>query len=345
MSGPQTSLLASPQSLPQTMHAMVLEAAHHPLRWTERPMPIPGPTQLLLQVKACGVCRTDLHIVDGELDEPKLPLVLGHQIVGRVVALGDQVGDFQIGQRVGVPWLGQTCQHCRYCQSQQENLCDRARFTGYQIDGGYAEYAVADAQFCYALPAGYSDLQVAPLLCAGLIGYRAYRMTEEAQTLGFYGFGAAAHILIQLAQHQGRQVYAFTRPGDSAGQQFARDLGAVWAGGSDQAAPQLLDAAIIFAPAGELVPAALKAVRKGGIVVCAGIHMSNIPSFPYEILWGERVLRSVANLTRQDGEAFLSLAPQVPVKTKVQTFPLAQANEALAALRNGNIQGAAVLVM
>lgn len=327
------------------MYAMVLEKAQQPLRWTEVPKPTPGPTQVLLKVNACGVCRTDLHIVDGELDKPKLPLVLGHQIVGTVVEIGDQVKSFQIGHRVGVPWLGHTCQHCRYCRSNRENLCDRASFTGYQIDGGYAEYAVADAQFCFALPDGYGDLQVAPLLCAGLIGYRAYRMTADFLTLGFYGFGAAAHILIQLAKYQGRQVYAFTRPGDVAGQQFARDLGAVWAGGSDQQPPHLLDAAIIFAPAGELVPAALKALAKGGTVVCAGIHMSDIPRFPYEILWGERTIRSVANLTRQDGEEFLALAPQVPIKTEVQAFPLKQANEALTALREGKIQGAAVLVV
>ncbi|WP_228016503.1 alcohol dehydrogenase catalytic domain-containing protein, partial [Leptolyngbya ectocarpi] len=247
-----------------TMHAMVLEKAQHSLRWAEVPMPTPGPTQVLLQVNACGVCRTDLHIVDGELDNPKLPLVLGHQIVGQVLDMGAKVKAFQMGQRVGVPWLGHTCQHCRYCRSHRENLCDRATFTGYHLDGGYAEYAVADAQFCFALPAGYGDLQVAPLLCAGLIGYRAYRMTGDASTLGFYGFGAAAHILVQLAQYQGRQVYGFTRPGDIAGQQFARDLGAVWAGGSDQPPPHPLDAAIIFAPAGELVPVALKAVAKGG---------------------------------------------------------------------------------
>ncbi len=327
------------------MYAMVLEKAQQPLRWTKVPKPTPGPTQVLLKVNACGVCRTDLHIVDGELDNPKLPLVLGHQIVGQVVDRGAQVKSFQIGQRVGVPWLGHTCQHCRYCCSHRENLCDRATFTGYQIDGGYAEYAVADAQFCFVLPTGYGDLQVAPLLCAGLIGYRAYRMTEDALRLGFYGFGAAAHILIQLAQYQGREVYAFTRPGDMAGQQFARNLGAVWAGGSDQPPPEPLDAAIIFAPAGELVPAALKALAKGGTVVCAGIHMSDIPQFPYGILWGERTIRSVANLTRQDGEEFLALAPRVPIKTEVQAFPLKQANEALTALREGNIQGAAVLVV
>ena len=329
----------------QTMYAMVLETAQHPLRWTELSRPTPGANQDLLRVNACGVCRTDLHIVDGELSNPKLPLVPGHQIVGNIVELGKQVTSFSIGQRVGVPWLGHTCQHCQYCCSNRENLCDQATFTGYQLDGGYAEYAVADAQFCFALPEGYANLQVAPLLCAGLIGYRAYRMTENASTLGFYGFGAAAHILIQLAQHQGREVYAFTRPGDSIGQQFARDLGAVWAGGSDQPPPKPLEAAIIFAPVGALVTTALRAVTKGGIVVCAGIHMSDIPSFPYEILWGERVVRSVANLTRQDGEEFLSLAPQVPIKTKVHAFPLEQANDALTALRDGRIQGAAVLVI
>ncbi|MEO1401515.1 MAG: zinc-dependent alcohol dehydrogenase family protein [Cyanobacteria bacterium J06635_1] len=327
------------------MQAMVLKAANQPLQWVELTKPSPGLTQVLLQVNVCGVCRTDLHIVDGELRYPKLPLVPGHQIVGTVVDVGDHVDTFQVGQRVGVPWLGQTCQHCHYCHSGQENLCDNAQFTGYQLDGGYAEYAVADAQFCFPLPEGYPDLQVAPLLCAGLIGYRAYRMTGNAQRLGFYGFGAAAHILIQLARHQGRAVYAFTRPGDITGQQFARDLGAVWAGGSDQQLPDLLDAAIIFAPVGSLVPTALKSVAKGGSVVCAGIHMSDIPSFPYEILWGERTVRSVANLTRRDGEEFLALAPQVPIKTAVQAFPLRQANQALAALRGGKIQGAAVLVV
>jgi propanol-preferring alcohol dehydrogenase len=286
-----------------------------------------------------------LHIVDGELTQPKLPLVPGHQIVGTVAAIGEQVQQFQVGSRVGVPWLGHTCNHCRYCLSGRENLCDYAQFTGYQIDGGYAEYAVADAQFCFPIPEGYPDLQAAPLLCAGLIGYRSYRMAEDAEKIGFYGFGAAAHILIQLARYQGREVYAFTRAGDVKGQEFALELGAVWVGGSEELPPVGLDAAIIFAPIGSLVPAALRAVVKGGVVVCAGIHMSNIPSFAYEILWGERVLRSVANLTRRDGEEFLALAPQVPIRTEVHPFPLVQANEALDALRSGKINGAAVIVM
>ncbi len=327
------------------MRAMVLEAPQQPLRSVDLPVPTPNAHQLLLKVHACGICRTDLHILDGELTHPKLPLVMGHQIVGTVEAIGDQVTGFSQGQRVGVPWLGQTCQHCRYCNSGQENLCDQAEFTGYTLDGGYAEYAVADAQFCFPLPEDYPDLQVAPLLCAGLIGYRSYRMTGDAEKIGFYGFGAAAHILIQVARHQGRQVYGFTRPGDTSAQEFARKLGAVWAGGSDQAPPELLDAAIIFAPVGALVPAALKAIRKGGNVVCAGIHMSEIPAFPYDILWEERSICSVANLTRQDGEEFLAIAPQVPIQTEVTQFSLQQANEALEALRNGEFNGSAVLVM
>ncbi|OWY64473.1 alcohol dehydrogenase [cyanobacterium TDX16] len=327
------------------MRAMILEAQGKPLRVAELPIPQPNSQQVLIRVRACGVCRTDLHIVDGELTQPKLPLVLGHQIVGTVTAVGKQVQQFQIGNRVGVPWLGHTCNCCRYCLSGRENLCDYAQFTGYQIDGGYAEYAVADAQFCFPIPEGYPDLQAAPLLCAGLIGYRSYRMAEDAETIGFYGFGAAAHILIQLARYQGREVYAFTRAGDVKGQEFALNLGAVWAGSSEDLPPVPLDAAIIFAPIGSLVPTALRAVVKGGVVVCAGIHMSNIPSFPYEILWEERVLRSVANLTRRDGEEFLALAPQVPIRTEVQPFPLVQANEALDALRGGKINGAAVIVV
>lgn len=327
------------------MQAMVLTAPGQPLQLAELPIPTPNPEQVLLRIHACAVCRTDLHIVDGELTHPKLPLIPGHQIVGTVVGMGDRVTRFQVGARVGVPWLGRTCHHCRYCLANRENLCDFAEFTGYQIDGGYAEYTVADQQFCFPIPSGYADLQAAPLLCAGLIGYRSLTMTDNAERLGLYGFGAAAHIMIQVAKHQKRQVYAFTRSGDTESQQFARDLGAVWAGSSDQPPPEPLDAAIIFAPVGALVPAALKAVVKGGIVVCAGIHMSDIPSFSYEILWGERVLRSVANLTRQDGEEFLTLAPQVPIQTEVTPFPLTQANEALAALRSGKIQGAAVLVM
>lgn len=327
------------------MRAMILEAQGKLLRVAERPIPQPNSQQVLIRVRACGVCRTDLHIVDGELTQPKLPLILGHQIVGTVAAVGEQVQQFQIGNRVGVPWLGHTCNCCRYCLSGRENLCDYAQFTGYQIDGGYAEYAVADAQFCFPIPEGYPDLQAAPLLCAGLIGYRSYRMAEDAEKIGFYGFGAAAHILIQLARYQGREVYAFTRAGDVKGQEFALNLGAVWAGCSEDLPPVPLDAAIIFAPIGSLVPTALRAVVKGGVVVCAGIHMSNIPAFPYEILWEERVLRSVANLTRRDGEEFLAIAPQVPIRTEVHPFPLLQANEALDALRSGKINGAAVIVV
>ncbi len=327
------------------MRAMILEASAKKLRLADVPIPDPDPEQVLLKVHACGVCRTDLHIVDRELSEPKLPLILGHEIVGVVAAVGENVTNFKKGDRIGVPWLGKTCQHCHYCYSGRENLCDRAQFTGYQLDGGYAEYTVADEHFCFPLAEGYPDEQAAPLLCAGLIGYRSYRMVGEAEHIGFYGFGAAAHILSQVACYQNRKVYAFTRPGDTQGQQFARNLGAVWAGGSDEMPPVLLDAAIIFAPVGKLVPAALRATAKGGIVICAGIHMSEIPSFPYDILWGERVVRSVANLTRQDGEEFLVLAPKVPIKTEVQTFPLAEANQALDALRIGKIQGAAVLVV
>lgn len=327
------------------MRAMILEAPGQPLKVAELPMPTAAPEQVLLKVHACGICRTDLHIVDGELTQPKLPLIPGHQIVGTVVSVGSQVKAFKAGDRVGVPWLGYTCNHCRYCLTGRENLCDNAQFTGYQIDGGYAEYTVADERFCFPIPQGYPDLQAAPLLCAGLIGYRSYRMTGDAKRLGFYGFGAAAHILIQLARSQGRQVFAFTRSGDIKGQQFARKLGAVWAGGSEELPPEPLDAAIIFAPVGKLVPAALQAVAKGGVVVCAGIHMSDIPSFPYAILWEERVLRSVANLTRQDGEEFLELAPKVPIQTRVNIFPLIEANEALDALKRGKIEGAAVLVI
>lgn len=306
--------------------------------------PAPGPHQVLLRVAACGVCRTDLHIVDGELTEPKLPLVPGHEIVGYVVSLGEGVTGLAPGQRIGVPWLGFTCGHCAYCRSGRENLCDEARFTGYQIDGGYADYALADARFCFALPPGLGDVAAAPLLCAGLIGYRALRLAGQAERLGLYGFGAAAHIVAQVARHRGQRVFAFTRAGDRAGQEFALSLGAEWAGGSETMPPEPLDAALIFAPVGALVPAALQATVKGGTVVCAGIHMSDIPSFPYRLLWQERILRSVANLTRRDGEEFLALAPQVPVRTTTQAFPLAQANEALAALREGRLNGAAVLV-
>jgi alcohol dehydrogenase, propanol-preferring len=330
------------------MRAMVLERVGEPLRLREIADPVAGPGQVVLRVHACGVCRTDLHVVDGELPEPKLPLVIGHQIVGTVAAAGPGARRFQPGDRVGVPWLGWTDGTCRYCLSGRENLCDRARFTGYQIDGGYAEMTAADERFCFPLPAGYPDLEAAPLLCAGLIGFRALRLAgppRQAERLGFYGFGAAAHILIQVARYQGRRVFAFTRTGDEAGQRFARRLGAVWAGAAGEAPPEALDAALIFAPAGELVPAALRAVAKGGTVVCAGIHMSDIPSFPYDLLWGERVLRSVANLTRRDGEEFLALAPVVPVHSEVTVFPLAEANAALAALRAGAFQGAAVIAV
>lgn len=324
---------------------MVLERPGQPLVLQELPVPVPGPGQVLLRIRACGVCRTDLHIVAGELPGPKLPLVLGHQIVAEVVRAGPGANRFVPGQRVGVPWLGWTCGECRYCRSGRENLCDRARFTGYTLDGGFAEYTVADERYCFPIPAGYPDEQAAPLLCAGLIGYRALRFAGEAQRLGFYGFGAAAHILTQVAVWQGRTVYAFTRPGDLESQVFARELGAVWAGGSDESPPEQLEAALIFAPVGALVPQALRAVEKGGIVVCAGIHMSDIPSFPYAWLWEERVIRSVANLTRQDGEAFLSLAPRVPVRTAVQLYRLEEANRALDDLRHGRIRGAAVLVI
>jgi propanol-preferring alcohol dehydrogenase len=316
------------------MRVMLLDAPERALREAALPEPRPGPGQVLVQVHVCGVCRTDLHVADGELIHPKLPLVLGHQIVGTVV--GED-------RRVGIPWLGWTDGECRYCRSGQENLCDRAQFTGYDLDGGYAEYAVADERFCFALPDGYADLHAAPLLCAGLIGYRALSLAGDGERLGLYGFGASAHIITQVARHQGRRVFAFTRPGDTAGQEFARELGAEWAGGSDESPPEELDAAIIFAPVGALVPTALRSVGKAGVVVCAGIHMSDIPTFPYELLWGERVLRSVANLTRRDGEEFLSLAPQVPVRTEVQVFPLEQANEALDHLRRGETRGAVVL--
>ena len=327
------------------MRGMVLDAQCTPLVERDLPIPTPGPGQVLLRVHACAVCRTDLHVVDGDLTRPKLPLIPGHEIVGTVVDAGEGVERFRAGDRVGVPWLGWTCGECRYCRSGRENLCNRARFTGYDLDGGYAEYTVADARFCFPIPEGYPDEQAAPLLCAGLIGYRALTMAGDAARLGFYGFGAAAHILVQVARWQGRDVYAFTRAGDEAGQQFARELGAVWAGSADERPPAELDAAIIFAPAGPLVPAALRAVAKGGTVVCAGIHMSDIPSFPYAILWGERSIRSVANLTRADGEAFMRIAPKVPVRTEVELYPLARANDALTALRSGNVHGAAVLVM
>jgi alcohol dehydrogenase, propanol-preferring len=324
---------------------MVLTQPGTPLAATELPVPDPAARQLRVRVQACAVCRTDLHIVDGELAKPKLPLVLGHQIVGVVDALGTGVDAFAEGDVVGVPWLGWTDGECRFCRSDRENLCDRARFTGYDIDGGYAEYAVADSRFCFRLPDGYEPLQAAPLLCAGLIGYRALRLAGDASVLGLYGFGASAHLIAQVARWQGRRVFAFTRAGDAEGQEFARSLGAEWAGGSDEAPPEAMDAAIVFAPVGELVPTALRFLAKGGVVVCAGIHMSDIPSFPYELLWEERSIRSVANLTRRDGEEFLRLAPRVPVRTHVQAFPLAAANDALAHLRGGEVTGAAVIAV
>ncbi|MDD2874203.1 MAG: zinc-dependent alcohol dehydrogenase family protein [Azoarcus sp.] len=326
------------------MRAMVLDSPHSPLRLEERPRPVPAAGQILLKVEACGVCRTDLHLIDGELPEPLLPVIPGHEIVGRVAVLGEGVSGFSIGQRVGVPWLGWTCGTCAFCTSGQENLCDAARFTGYTIDGGYADYTVADCRYCFALPEALPAVELAPLLCAGLIGYRALAMAGEARRIGIYGFGAAAHIVCQVLRHQQRPFYAFTRRDDAESQAFARSLGAVWAGASDDKAPETLDAALIFAPAGELVPAALRQVRKGGTVVCAGIHMSTIPSFPYDILWGERVLRSVANLTREDGLRFLRIVAESPIRTHVRPYPLVQANAALAALRSGMIQGAAVLV-
>jgi propanol-preferring alcohol dehydrogenase len=328
-----------------TMKAMALDRVGEPLRERELPVPDPGPGEVRIRVRACGVCRTDLHVVDGDLPDLGRQVVPGHQIVGVVEAAGDEVSDLGPGDRVGVPWLGWTCGDCRYCRSGRENLCERARFTGYQIAGGFAERTVADARYCFAIPEGYPDLQAAPLLCAGLIGYRSLVMTGEAERLGLYGFGAAAHIVAQVARHQGRRVFAFSRPGDTEAQEFARSLGAEWAGDSRSAPPEPLDAAILFAPVGELVPAALRAVDRGGVVVCAGIHMSDIPSFPYRILWEERVVRSVANLTRKDGVEFLALAPRVPVRTEVQTFPLAEANDALGKLRSGHVRGAAVLVV
>jgi propanol-preferring alcohol dehydrogenase len=323
---------------------MLLEAPGRPLVDAEAPRPEPGEGQILLEVRACGVCRTDLHVADGELPHPKLPLVLGHEIVGVVAELGAGATRFRRGDRVGVPWLGWTCGDCADCRAGRENLCERARFTGYQLDGGYAEYTVADERFCFAIPEGFSDLEAAPLLCAGLIGYRSLVAAGEAESVGLYGFGVAAHIVAQVARHQGRRVFAFTRPGDQAAQRFARELGAAWVGDSDAPAPEPLDAAIIYAPVGALVPAALRAVRRGGTVVCAGIHMSDIPAFPYELLWGERVVRSVANLTRKDGEEFLALAPRAGVRTEVERYPLERANEALERLRRGTVRGAAVLV-
>ena len=327
------------------MRAMILREIGRPLELTELPAPVPGPHQVLMHVHACGICRTDLHVVDGDLTEPNLPVVPGHQIVGRVEHVGAEVTGFKPGDRVGIPWLGGSCGECSYCLSGRENLCDQSRYTGYQINGGFAEQCVADERFCFPIPEGYPDLQAAPLFCAGLIGYRALRMAGDAHRLGFYGFGAAAHILIQVARYQKREVYAFTRSGDTQAQEFALELGAVWAGDSETTPPEELDAAIIFAPVGELVPISLKAVAKGGTVVCAGIHMSDIPAFPYSILWGERNICSVANLTRRDGVEFLELAPEVPVRTEVHPYPLERTNEALDDLRQGRFTGAAVIVV
>jgi propanol-preferring alcohol dehydrogenase len=325
------------------MRAMILDEPRRPLRLADVPRPEPGPGQLLLRVGACAVCRTDLHVVDGELPDAKRPVVPGHETVGRVVAAGAGATRFPVGARVGVPWLGWTCGACPFCRAGRENLCARARFTGYQLDGGYAEYAVADERFCFPLPETYDDLHAAPLLCAGLIGHRALRAAGDPGRVGLYGFGAAAHVVAQVAAHEGRRVFAFTRRGDDAGQRFALSMGAAWAGSSDEAPPEPLDAALIFAPVGALVPAALRAVERGGTVVCAGIHMSDVPAFPYALLWGERVVRSVANLTRRDGEEFLALAPRVPIRTEVRAYALEDAGAALADLRAGRVTGAAVL--
>jgi alcohol dehydrogenase, propanol-preferring len=324
---------------------MILDVPGEPLRVAEVATPEPGEGQVLLRVHCCAVCRTDLHVVDGELPDPTLPLIPGHQIVGTVESIGEHADSFTVGERVGVPWLGWTDGECRYCLSGRENLCENARFTGYQIDGGYAEYAIADGRFCFRIPESFRDLQAAPLLCAGLIGHRSLRFAGDAERLGLYGFGASAHIVAQVAAHEGRRVFAFTSPKDEEAQEFARELGAEWAGSSEEAPPEELDAAIIFAPVGALVPAALSVVARGGTVVCAGIHMSEIPSFSYDLLWEERSVRSVANLTRQDGLDFLALAPEVPVRTEIVPFPLEEANEALEALRGGRVRGAAVLVV
>jgi len=333
-------------NIPLKMRAMLLETQHQPLKLVEVPVPKPGPGQVLIKVSTCGVCRTDLHVLDGDLTEPKLPLILGHQIVGTVVQLGEEVDRFTQGQRIGVPWLGYTDGTCCYCQRGQENLCDNPEFTGYTLDGGYAEYAVADQRYCFRLSDAYSDIEAAPLLCAGLIGYRSYRLAgEHVERLGIYGFGAAGHIIAQVANHQGKRVFAFTRPGDTATQEFARRLGVYWVGGSDETAPEELDAALVLAPIGALMVTALKAVAKGGVVVSGGIHMTDIPSFPYHLLWEERSIRSVANLTRQDGEEFLEIAPKVPVKTVVTPYKLEDANQALDDLRSGRLDGAAVLTI
>jgi propanol-preferring alcohol dehydrogenase len=327
-----------------SMRAMVLEGRGQAVQMRCLPRPQPGPDELLVKIAACAVCRTDLHVVDGELPDPKLPIIPGHEIIGRVVACGINARNFSIGERIGIPWLGWTCGHCRYCRGGQENLCPTAKFTGYQIDGGYAEYTVADARYCFRIPDTYSDVEAAPLLCAGLIGYRALKMTEDAERVAIYGFGAAAHIVAQILAHQRRKLFAFTRPGDTVAQDFAGKMGAAWTGASDMAPSEELDAAIIFAPAGALVPAALRAVRPGGIVVCGGIHMSDIPSFPYDILWREKRLVSVANLTRRDAEEFLALAPKVPIRVTTESLPLSQANTALTRLREGKLTGAAVLI-
>lgn len=327
----------------KTMQTMVLTTPGTPLEAETRPIPVPKEGEVLIRVNACAVCRTDLHVVDGDLKETALPIVPGHEVVGVVEACGNQVDVFEIGDRVGVPWLGWTCGKCHYCQNGLENLCESAEFTGYTRDGGFSEYMVADCRYCFPLPQSYSDIDAAPLMCAGLIGYRAYRMVGAAKNIGLYGFGAAAHILAQIACHQERNVFAFTKNGDKAAQKFALELGATWAGDSDEVPPDTLDAAIIFAPVGSLLPAALSAVDKGGCVICAGIHMSDIPSFPYDLLWHERTVRSVANLTREDGEEFLKVAPQVPVKTVTHPYPLTKANQALEDLRQGRFEGAAVL--
>lgn len=327
------------------MHAMLMNNNKEPLIYTQIEKPVPQPHQILIKVSACGICRTDLHVLDGELKYPKLPLIPGHQIIGVIEGLGENVHSYTVGQRIGVPWLGGSCGVCQFCLNAQENLCDKAEFTGYQIDGGFAEYCVANYQFCFPIPDGYSDEQAAPLFCAGLIGYRALLKTMEAKNLGLYGFGSAAHILTQVACKQERKVYAFTSPGDFIAQEFARQLGATWAGDADLKPPQLLDAAIIFAPVGDLVPVALSNTVKGGVVVCAGIHMSDIPCFPYELLWGERTLCSIANLTRKDGEEFLSLAPKIPIKTEIHTYSLNKVNQALNDLRHGRFTGAAVIII
>lgn len=332
--------------IPKTMQAMVLEKQREPLVLKELPVPQPDPDQVLIRVHACGICRTDLHVADGDLTEPKLPLILGHEIVGTIVKIGENVKQFTVGDRIGVPWLGRTCGVCSFCNKGKENLCDQPLFTGYTIDGGFAEYTVAHQQYVFKLPDMYKDAEAAPLLCAGLIGFRSYSMIgENVENLGIYGFGGAAHIIAQVAVYEGKKVYAFTRPGDTQAQDFAKGLGAVWAGDSNELPPEKLDASIIFAPVGSLIPAALKATIKGGVVVCGGIHMSDIPSFGYSLLWEERVIRSVANLMRSDGEGFMRIAPQVPVKIEITTSPLSQANEAMDSLRKGKINGAAVLIM